>query len=109
MIAELVLAFLLQNPPATRRSFLAFTHDGVNTTKYQACIDALPCVDLIRASRPDIPAGEIWMNFPAVTPGDHTATVVACNDTVCSDPSNVATFKFVAIPNNINDLKIVVK
>jgi len=110
MILELLLATMMQGAPATKRSYLAFTHDKVNTTKYQACVDALPCVDLVDGPRSsEAPLNEIWKLFPAVTPGDHTATVVACNTDVCSDPSNVATFKFVALPNAPGNLRIEIK
>ena len=112
MIIELAVSamMLLQGPPATRRSHLVFTHDGLNTTKYQACIDALPCVDIVDGTKPTTaPADEYWKLFPAVTPGDHTATVVACSSEVWSDPSNVVTFKFVALPNSPTDLRIEIK
>lgn len=107
MIVELLLTALIQDAPATRRSYLAFQHDKVNTTRYQACIDALPCVDIVDGPKSNqAPAGEVWKLFPAVTEGDHTATVLACNNADCSDPSNVTTFRFRVIPGNPNNLRI---
>ena len=36
--------------------------------------------------------------IPAITPGQHTAVIRACNDTGCSGDSNIYTFTMVIIP-----------
>jgi hypothetical protein len=106
MIAELlVAAMMLQGPPATKRSELKFEHDGLNTTRYEVCVDALPCTTIATTNT----ATTYFSPFPAVTPGQHTATVRACNPDICSDPSNQIEFKFVALPNAPSGLTIVIK
>ncbi len=107
MILELMAAALLQTPPTTTRSHAVFNHPGAS--KYQMCVDTLPCVDIVAGVKPpNSPAEEKWYKFPAMTPGPHTATVIAC-DVVCSDPSNSIPFQFEVIPVSPTSFRVVVQ
>jgi hypothetical protein len=107
MILESMLAIsMMQGAPATKRSTLQFDHNFLNTTRYEVCVDTLPCVELVTTTPT---AGVREAPFPAVTPGEHSASVRACNPDICSDNSNVITFKFVAIPDTPGNLRIVIK
>lgn len=62
-------------PPATLR--LAWDHDGINTDLFKVLADGVVVTD-------NIPSTARAVAFPALTPGNHSLTVQACNLAGCS-------------------------
>lgn len=66
--------------PATTR--LAFDHDGLNTDRYELVVNAQAPVDLGRLA--PVTGQTYEIPFPALTPGQHTLLVRACNISGCA-------------------------
>lgn len=86
--------------PATYK--LSWDHDGVNVASWKLTIDGTD-----QAITPTGPTnGDDWeVAFPALTPGNHTLTVSACNISGCgtSDPLSV---RVVVVPARPTGLRI---
>ncbi len=107
MINELLLASLLiQTTQATTKNTLGFLHDGVDIDRYELSIDSQPFTTIQTTPVPNNPTLSHSFPFPALTPGEHTATVRACN-IVCSENSNILTFRLRIHPNTPTNFQII--
>ena len=89
--------------PASTR--LAWDHDGVATDRYELVVDNGTPTDLGKPT----PTGQTYdVAFPALTPGQHTLIVRACNIAGCaaSAPFPVSV---VVIPTPPTTLRIVTR
>lgn len=84
-----------QNPPAVVAgvSVMNFDHDGLDTSSYELCIDALTACTIIVTTRVGT-TDVVSFVLPASVPrGDRILRVRAIGPAGTSDPSDVVTFR----------------
>lgn len=89
-----------QNVAGTER--LAWSHDGVNVDRFELMVDAGAPATLVVTQT----GTEYRAPLPALTPGDHTLAVRACNVAGCSAPVSLQV-RVVVIPAPVTNLRIV--
>lgn len=86
MAAPAVAQTDVPNPPGTTK--LVWDHDGLNVTAWKLQIDAEPWTTITPTPPANADGLGWWVAFPALTPGQHSLKVSACNIAGCgvSDP-----------------------
>lgn len=107
-VATMAVAQIPVPSPTPAATKLAFDHDGVNTDGYKLQVDGgekvaiTPTCAVVGAVRTcEVP-------FPALTPGNHTLTIIAWNiaGEASSDPFVVT---MVVVPGKATNIRIVVR
>ena len=106
-----------QLPPATAKSKLSFTIDGLsgadaqNLVVYKLYIDdsltgvVLP-VTCVSSGGVSVAAAACSASMPAFTPGAHTIVLTASNEAGESERSDPVTFRMVIVPGKPKDVRI---
>jgi hypothetical protein len=104
----LILAlFALPAQAQTMTGTLYFTHDGINTTRYQLVVDGgapvvvVPTTVTNQALCPLKPCN-LSVPLPALAVGVHTATIAACNSSSICSTSAVLSIAIPISPSNLS-------
>jgi hypothetical protein len=118
-------AVAMQTPVATAVNALRWEHLTTDLTssavqRFEVCYDTTtPCLSVTTtASALPSPTAEqggppaaghsaFRMALPALTPGNHSVTVKACNSDVCGAASSPLAFRFVVVPGVPNGLGLI--
>jgi hypothetical protein len=87
---------LWSQTPVTGAERLAFTHDGINTDRYELKLDAGVSQVVTATPLPTVP-GDFTIPLPAMTPGVHSLIVSACNFSGCAS-APVLSVRVVILP-----------
>lgn len=102
IVFVLLSAPALAQQPIAGTERLAWTHDGINVSRFEATVDAAAPVTLtVTQAGTDYTAP-----LPAMTPGTHTIAVRACNVAGCSAPLTIAV-RVVVVPSAPTNLRLV--
>jgi len=87
--------------PVAGTERLAWSHDGVNVSRFELAVDAsAPTVLVVTQT-----GTEYTAPLPALTPGTHTLAVRACNVAGCSAPLSISV-RVVVIPSAVTNLRV---
>lgn len=89
--------------PVLPTSRLGFSHDGVDTDRYELRVDGGAWATVETQEDGDI----FTVAMPALTPGEHTLALRACGAAGCSASSAPLPIRVVIVPSPPTDLKIV--
>jgi len=107
-----LLALLLQQPPATPTSLLAWDQPAPDLATAQSASYALAIDQAPPVVHPGVTcAGSAspflcTLPFPAITPGPHTLTVTTSNTAGSAAASAPLSFTFIAVPSPAMNLRI---
>jgi hypothetical protein len=88
--------------PVAGTERLAWSHDGVNVSRFELSVDAGPQTALVVTQT----GLDYTAPLPALTPGTHTLSLTACNVAGCSAPLAIQV-RVVVIPAVVTNLRIV--
>lgn len=105
LLAGLLLAPLsaAAQEPVLPTSRLGFTHDAVDTDRYELRVDQGEWVAVDARADGDI----FTVAMPALTPGAHTLALRACGAAGCSISSAPLSVRMVVVPSPPSELRIV--
>lgn len=89
--------------PVLPTSRLGFSHDGVDTDRYELSVDSGAWATVEAQEEGDI----FTVAMPALTPGAHTLSLRACGAAGCSVSSAPLSVRVVVVPSPPTDLKVI--
>lgn len=102
-----------QPPLATILDSVAWDYTQAQITAttvdhFVVCLDATPCITLTltQAKHPTLGPDVYFWKLPAMAPGNHSTSVVACNLTVCSGQL-VIPFRFATAPDPVTNGRVI--
>ena len=106
----MVAVALLMTPTVmaqTMTGTLTFTHDGINTTRYQLVVDGGAPVVVVPTTVTNqalcgVKPCNLSVPLPALAVGVHTATIAACNSSSICSTSAVLNIAIPISPSNLS-------